>query len=94
MSEVKKVHWEEYRSMRLKYQAKIDKFAGYDCEVTLCERGDCISHPEIRMGVSCPSEVMLPEEDYKFAKIIEFAAEVAESFPYNGYLMNYRRREE
>lgn len=93
MNEIKEVLWEEYRNMRLKCQAKIDKFAGHENEVVLYERGDCVSHPEIKMGVGWSDRIVSAEEAYKFAKIIEFAAEVAEAFPYNGYLIDYKRRE-
>lgn len=88
MSEVKKVPWKEYRRLLNEQQKKIDEFIGFD-KVTLCERGDTSSHPEIDIQTSWASiGAVTADEAFKFAKAIELASEMVKNFPYNGYLID------
>ena len=92
MNEIKKVSWQEYSHLLKEQQKKIDEFIGYNL-VTLCERGDTLNHPEIDIQVSWASiGAVTADEALKFADAIRFAAEIAKTFPYNGYLMDYKIR--
>lgn len=70
-------------------QKKIDEFIGYNL-VTLCERGSTRYHPEIEIQVSWGSiGAVTTDKASKFADAISYAAELAEAFPYNGYVIDY-----
>ena len=89
MNETKKVSWQEYRHLLNEQQKKINEFIGYDL-VTLCERGDTLNHPEIDVQVSWASiGAVTTDKAFKFADAIRYASELAEDFPYNGYVIDY-----
>lgn len=89
MNEAKKVSWQEYSHLLSKQQKKINEFIGFS-KITLCETGDKVKHPEIEIQVSWASiGAVTTDKASKFADAIRYAAELAEAFPYNGYVIDY-----
>nr|DAG14981.1 MAG TPA: hypothetical protein [Caudoviricetes sp.] len=81
---MKKVSYGEYRMALEVLQAGFP--AG--CGVKICETGNSVllGRPEVKLGVSWTHrDDMTPEETLRVARWMQLAADVAESFVYNGY---------